>query len=82
VPLGGAITRAIIGLANQLQCRTIAEGVETPQQAAWLADNGCDEMQGNLFSPPLPAADFARLLARRTRWTIPSPSQTMGNHWS
>lgn len=81
-PNQGAITRAIIGLANQLQCRTIAEGVETPQQAAWLAENGCDEMQGNLFSPPLPAADFARLLARRTRWTIPSPSRTMGSHWS
>ncbi|MEJ1096804.1 MULTISPECIES: EAL domain-containing protein [unclassified Pseudoxanthomonas] len=81
-PNQGAITRAIIGLANQLQCRTIAEGVETPQQAAWLADNGCDEMQGNLFSPPLPAADFARLLARRNRWTIPSPSRTMGSHWS
>lgn len=81
-PNQGAITRAIIGLANQLQCRTIAEGVETPQQAAWLAENGCDEMQGNLFSPPLPAADFARLLARRHRWAIPLASRTMSNHWS
>ncbi len=82
-PNQGAITRAIIGLANQLQCRTIAEGVETPEQAAWLAENGCDEMQGNLFSPPLPAADFARLLARGTHWAVSSPpSLTMGSHWS
>jgi diguanylate cyclase (GGDEF)-like protein/PAS domain S-box-containing protein len=81
-PNQGAITRAIIGLANQLQCRTIAEGVETPEQAAWLAENGCDEMQGNLFSPPLPAADFARLLARGSHWAVPSPSPKIGRHWS
>ena len=66
-----AITRAIISLATQLQCRTIAEGVETPEQAAWLATNGCDELQGNYFSKPLPAADFAKLYARGTTWDIP-----------
>lgn len=70
-PNQGAITRAIIGLAAQLQCRTIAEGVETPAQAAWLAANGCDELQGNYFSTPVPAAEFARMYARSKTWTIP-----------
>ncbi|KAF1709414.1 hypothetical protein CSC70_11480 [Pseudoxanthomonas kalamensis DSM 18571] len=70
-PSQAAITRAIIGLAEQLDCRTIAEGVETQRQAAWLARTGCDEMQGYLFSPPLPASEFARLLARGTSWMIP-----------
>ena len=70
-PNQAAITRAIIGLAAQLQCRTIAEGVETLEQAAWLAANGCDELQGNFFSKPLPAAEFAKLYARGTAWHIP-----------
>ncbi|MBL8257306.1 MAG: EAL domain-containing protein [Pseudoxanthomonas mexicana] len=70
-PNQAAITRAIISLAAQLQCRTIAEGVETLEQAAWLAANGCDELQGNYFSKPVPAAEFAKLYARGTTWNIP-----------
>lgn len=78
----GAITRAIIGLAGQLQCRTVAEGVETQAQLAWLVANGCDELQGNLFSPPVPAADFARLFAGEPSWFIPQPARGMHAHWS
>jgi len=81
-PSQAAITRAIIGLANQLHCRTIAEGVETLEQAAWLAHHGCDEMQGNLFSPPLPASELVRLLARNTSWDIPRPADSAVAHWS
>lgn len=78
-PNQAAITRAIIGLAAQLQCRTIAEGVETREQAAWLAANGCDELQGNYFSEPLPAAEFARLYARGRTWEIPQPAADAGS---
>ncbi|MEL1265039.1 bifunctional diguanylate cyclase/phosphodiesterase [Pseudoxanthomonas putridarboris] len=87
-PNQGAITRAIIGLASQLQCRTIAEGVETQEQAAWLAANGCDELQGNLFSKPVPAAEFARMYARYKTWPIPQSAptsistSTIHAHWS
>ncbi|MBD9478315.1 EAL domain-containing protein [Pseudoxanthomonas sp. PXM02] len=73
-PNQAAITRAIISLASQLQCRTIAEGVETLEQAAWLAANGCDELQGNYFSKPVPAAEFAKLYARGMTWDIPQAS--------
>nr|WP_315251434.1 EAL domain-containing protein [uncultured Duganella sp.] len=57
-----AIASSIIGLAHRLRLRVIAEGVETEQQRAFLRDNGCDEMQGYLFSRPLPPQQLARLL--------------------
>ena len=81
-PNQGAITRAIIGLANQLQCRTVAEGVETAEQLAWLANNGCDELQGNLFSIPLPASEFAALFASQPSWPMPAAERGMHMHWS
>ncbi|WP_295989931.1 EAL domain-containing protein [Rugamonas sp.] len=56
-----AIASAIIGLAHQLNLRVIAEGVETEQQRQFLADHGCDDIQGYLFSRPL-APDAMREL--------------------
>ncbi|QBE61618.1 bifunctional diguanylate cyclase/phosphodiesterase [Pseudoduganella lutea] len=59
-----AIARAIISLSHQLQMRVIAEGVETEQQRAFLTQYGCDEMQGYLFSKPVPPEDIGAMLAR------------------
>ncbi|MYN41703.1 EAL domain-containing protein [Duganella sp. FT109W] len=58
-----AIASSIIGLAHRLKLRVIAEGVETEQQRSFLRENGCDEMQGYLFSRPLPPEQLALLLA-------------------
>jgi EAL domain-containing protein (putative c-di-GMP-specific phosphodiesterase class I) len=55
-----AIASAIIGLASSLGLRTIAEGVESPGQLAWLRLQGCDEAQGYFFSQPLSAPDFVK----------------------
>ncbi|WP_343035932.1 EAL domain-containing protein [Aromatoleum toluvorans] len=58
------IVAGIIALARKLNLAVTAEGVETPAQLAFLAEQGCDSYQGYLFSRPLPAAEFEKLLAR------------------
>ena len=58
-----AIVRAIISLARSLKLRIVAEGIEYPEQRAYLIDQGCAEGQGYLFSKPLPAADIDALFA-------------------
>ncbi len=58
-----AIALSVISLAHNLSMKVVAEGVETEAQLAFLAANGCDQMQGNLFSHALPAAGFGALLA-------------------
>ena len=60
------ITKAIIAMAHGLGLRVVAEGVETPQQLAFVRANACDQYQGYLFSPPASAKEFEALLARRS----------------
>jgi diguanylate cyclase (GGDEF)-like protein/PAS domain S-box-containing protein len=59
-----AIARAIIAMGKSLRMVVVAEGVETPQQHAFLRAHGCDEMQGYLVAKPLSAEDCAAFLRR------------------
>jgi EAL domain-containing protein (putative c-di-GMP-specific phosphodiesterase class I) len=59
---GRAIVQAILAMARHLDLRVVAEGVETGTQAAFLADAGCDCMQGYLFARPAPFADLLAAL--------------------
>jgi diguanylate cyclase (GGDEF)-like protein/PAS domain S-box-containing protein len=66
-----AIASTIISIAQQLKHKVIAEGVETAEQLAFLKDSGCDEVQGYLFSRPLPAEAFETALVQN--WAPPQP---------
>ena len=61
-PDDAAIARIIIDIAHSLKLAVIAEGVETRAQMQFLSFNNCVEMQGYLFSRPVPAKEFTELL--------------------
>ncbi|MDQ8728940.1 EAL domain-containing protein [Bradyrhizobium sp. LHD-71] len=65
-----AITTAIISMGKALGLTVVAEGVETAEQDAFLRHRACDELQGHLFSKPVPAAEIPRLLTPQ----VTSPS--------
>jgi diguanylate cyclase (GGDEF)-like protein len=57
-----AIAQAIIGMGKALGLTIVAEGVETSEQQEFLREHACDEIQGFLFSKPVPANEIAELL--------------------
>lgn len=61
-PDDAAIAKAVISMAHSLGIRVVAEGVETEPQCDFLRRNMCDEIQGFLFSKPVPAEQVADLL--------------------
>jgi diguanylate cyclase (GGDEF)-like protein len=65
-----AIVRAILGLGRSLHIPVTAEGVETPEQLAHLQAEGCAQMQGYLFSRPIPAAAITPLIVRGAKLEV------------
>ena len=63
-PQSAAIVRAVIDLGHGLDMSIIAEGVETVDQLAFLAREGCDGVQGYLLGKPLPIGKYAALVGR------------------
>ncbi|MFL6293551.1 MAG: putative bifunctional diguanylate cyclase/phosphodiesterase [Thermoanaerobaculia bacterium] len=66
----GEITAAVISLAHSLKLDVVAEGVENETQLEILRSQGCNKVQGYLFSPPIPAA-LCREKALEGRMSIP-----------
>jgi diguanylate cyclase (GGDEF)-like protein/PAS domain S-box-containing protein len=60
----GVIVNAVIGMGTSLGQRVVAEGVETLAQLSFLHAHHCNEGQGYLFSAPVPADDFTRLIGQ------------------
>ncbi|GJG85721.1 hypothetical protein tb265_09020 [Gemmatimonadetes bacterium T265] len=67
----GAITEAIIALGHSLGLAVVAEGVETPEQMAYLTERACDVVQGFLFGRPMAAEAAAEVL--RAEAGLPRP---------
>jgi EAL domain-containing protein (putative c-di-GMP-specific phosphodiesterase class I) len=62
-----AIIDAVVSLGQSLDMATTAEGIETEEQLATVLAQGCDEAQGYLLSPPLPASAARTLLDTTAR---------------
>jgi diguanylate cyclase (GGDEF)-like protein/PAS domain S-box-containing protein len=65
-PQSAAIIRAVIGLGHGLEMSIVAEGVETLEQLEFLADEGCDAVQGFLLGRPLPIGQYPAVVGRAT----------------
>jgi diguanylate cyclase (GGDEF)-like protein len=70
-----AITTAVINMAHVLRLRVVAEGVESAAQLRFLHGEGCDEMQGYLFSEARPAFEIPGLMRKTLRHGIGSVLQ-------
>lgn len=57
-----SIVHAIIAMARSLGLEIVAEGVENPEQLGFLAEQGCQQIQGYLFGRPMPSHDFTQQL--------------------
>ncbi|HKY74994.1 MAG TPA: EAL domain-containing protein, partial [Acidimicrobiia bacterium] len=69
-----ALVRACLALAGSLGLATVAEGVETADQAAWLARSGCQGAQGYFYSRPLQPADAEAFLVAESLRPRPKPA--------
>ena len=73
-----AVVQAIIHLAEAMGLATVAQGVETRAELQMLAEHGCDDIQGFLFSAPVPAVEMQALLTRDARLELPNVSAAHG----
>ncbi|WP_019594173.1 EAL domain-containing protein [Thioalkalivibrio sp. ALM2T] len=72
----GAIVRTILSLADNLGLESVAEGVETEAQQAFLQEAGCQTLQGFLFARPQPAADCQQMLAEPASSAATQPGRS------
>lgn len=56
------LIRSMIGIGRNLSMAVVAEGVERESQLELLRDMDCDEAQGFLFSPPIPASEYVQVI--------------------
>jgi EAL domain-containing protein (putative c-di-GMP-specific phosphodiesterase class I) len=61
---------AILAMARSLGLQVIAEGVETAAQSEFLANAGCEQVQGFYYYPPMAAGDMEAVLHAGPNWRI------------
>jgi diguanylate cyclase (GGDEF)-like protein len=65
-----AIVKAVIAMADSLNLKVVAEGVEKQEQIDFLHNHGCDDVQGFFFSQPVPSEKFTELLQQGGRFPV------------
>lgn len=75
-PQSASIVRAVIGLGHGLEMSIVAEGVETQEQLGFLAEAGCDAVQGYFLGKPLPIGQYAALVGRNPGDTMEPARKT------
>jgi diguanylate cyclase (GGDEF)-like protein/PAS domain S-box-containing protein len=75
-PQSAAIVRAVIGLGHGLGMSIVAEGVETQEQLGFLAEVGCDAVQGYFIGKPAPVGQYSALVGRPAGNTIEPTRKT------
>ena len=76
-PQSAAIIRAVIGLGHGMEMSIVAEGVETQEQLNFLAEQGCDVVQGYLIGRPLPIGQYDALVGR-ANGVVAEPARKIG----
>jgi predicted signal transduction protein with EAL and GGDEF domain len=76
-PQSAAIVRAVIGLGHGLEMSIVAEGVETQEQLSFLAEEGCDAVQGYFIGKPFPIDQYDALVGR-VAGAAPEPARKTG----
>jgi diguanylate cyclase (GGDEF)-like protein/PAS domain S-box-containing protein len=77
-PQSAAIVRAVIGLGHGLEMSIVAEGVETQEQLSFLAEQGCDAVQGYFIGKPFPIEQYDALVGRVTSGAAIEPARKIG----
>src|SRR6204780_1235270 len=77
-PQSAAIVRAVIGLGHGLEMSIVAEGVETQEQLSFLAEQGCDAVQGYFIGKPFPIEQYDALVGRVASGAAIEPARKIG----
>jgi diguanylate cyclase (GGDEF)-like protein/PAS domain S-box-containing protein len=77
-PQSAAIVRAVIGLGHGLEMSIVAEGVETQEQLTFLAEQGCDAVQGYFIGKPFPIEQYDALVGRVASGAAIEPARKIG----
>jgi diguanylate cyclase (GGDEF)-like protein/PAS domain S-box-containing protein len=77
-PQSAAIVRAVVGLGHGLEMSIVAEGVETQEQLSFLAEEGCDAVQGYFIGKPLPIDQYGALVGRAATGDAAEPVRKSG----
>ena len=72
-----ALASAILSMSKSLGLYSLAEGIETEEQAAFFSERGCDEVQGFLIGRPMPAEELGKILSRE-KTGDPAPPRRNG----